>query len=318
MTMLVRLKPYNPRRGYKMRSYVGAGVHIREAVGWHEVPDDVAHKLSEVHADPQNPDTPYAFDVMTRDDAIAQEADEKRKAQERASANEPIKVRRVTPVDDRTDAASRTHYGRPMTDNHGRTHHARPDESDESRDVGALTTSDLPGAPSRRRTEEVGPEYDLAVADMSTQTVTRTGVQAAEQAPFLDGSELSADVPDVDVRNPDPRNLGHRSRGAYDDTPFVDGSRDAVVLPGADKRNPDPRNLGERGRGAYDDTPFVDGSIDAVRPPFIPAKTEEDQAQMTPPDAHTLPRTAVPGNPPHRVSRPAPKPLSRTRRDTTT
>lgn len=314
MSKLVRLKPFNPKKGYNMRSYTLKGIQIREENGWHEVPDDVADQFANIHADPENADTPFAFDVMSRDEAISFEQKEKRAQQERASASDPIRVRTVRPVDDTTDAADRTHYGRPVNvPNRARTHRARPDESDESRSYEALT--------GEKGRAEAGPtdlsddgEYDLAVADLSAQVAKEQGVRAAEQAPFLDGSRISAEVGEVDPRNPDPRNIGERARGAYDDTPFVDGSRDAVVGPTLDPRNPDPRNIGRRAEGAYDDTPFVDGSRDAVVAPFSPPKTPDDEAQMQDTDGTTPPRAdvapvAIPGAP----AKPA-KPPSRTRR----
>lgn len=301
MAKLVRLKPFNPRRGYFMRSYTLQGIRIREEDGWHEVDDDLAEKFAQIHATPDNPDSPLGFDVMDQSDALKYEAEQKRLAQQKATADEPIKVRRVRPVDDRSPAAADTRYGRPppTSANRARTHHPRPDETSESRNIAAITDGAVPGAP-RTGEEEGGEEYDLAIADLGSQATTQQGVRAAQQAPFLDGSQMSIRVGDPDKRNPDPRNLGERRLGAYDDTPFVDGSRDAVLPPqdtphGADPRNPDPRNTGSRAAGAYDDTPFVDGSRDAVVPPFTPPKTIEDEAQMQPVDGRTLPRVGAPG-----------------------
>lgn len=281
-----------------MRSYTLQGVRIAEQDGWHEIEDEaLAARFAAVRIDPENPDSLLAFDVMEKDAAIAYEAEQKRLAVVKATADDPIKVRRVRPVDDASPAAYATHYGRPpgTSPNRERTHLARPDETEASRNVSAVTGGEVPGAPLSPE-EEGGDEYDLAVADLGSQVVKqRGGVRAAEQAPFLDGSQMTARVGDPDKRNPDPRNLGERKRGGFDDTPFVDGSRDAVVPPqdsahGADTRNPDPRNTGMRAAGAFDDTPFVDGSRDAVIPPVMPPKTLEDEAQMQPVDASSPPR----------------------------
>ncbi len=312
MSMLVRLKPYNPRRGFTLRSYTLQGVQIREA-GWYEVSDELAQKFAEVHADPSNPESPYAFDVMSRDEAVRYEAEQKRLAQQKATAEDPIKVRRVRPVDDASAEAVATHYGRPpgTSANRARTHLARPDETEASRNVGALTQNAVPGAPALNPEEEPGEEYDLAVADLGAQVDLQQRA-AAEHVPFHDGSQVALRVGDPDKRNPDPRNIGHRALGAFDDTPFVDGSRDAVLPPqdaahGLDVRNPDPRNTGLRSAGAFDDTPFVDGSRDAVLPPFSPPSEsyapyddEEDDAASSPPRAvlTTLaPSPLLPGAP---------------------
>lgn len=301
MAKLVRLKPFNPRRGFTLRSYTLKGVKIDESSGWFEVPDELAAEFAEVHSDPSNPDTPYAFDVMTPDDAVRLEAEQRKLAAQKATAEAPIKVvRRIRPVDDASAAALDTHYGRPpgTSANRARTHLARPDESEASRNIGALTQGAVPGAPTLNEEEEGGEEYDLAAADLGMQVAKQQGVRAAEQAPFLDGSQMTARVGDPDKRNPDPRNIGRRQLGAFDDTPFVDGSRDAVIPPqdtdhGVDVRNPDPRNTGLRSAGAFDDTPFVDGSRDAVVPPIAVEKTLEDEAQMQPEDSVTPPRAAA-------------------------
>lgn len=79
---LVRLKPLNPRAGFKLRRYsdVRLKVQIRGDRGWHTVSDSVARKLAEVC---QNGNTRHdnellgiqsapAFDVaMTKDEARA-------------------------------------------------------------------------------------------------------------------------------------------------------------------------------------------------------------------------------------------------------
>ncbi len=297
MPKLVRLKPYNPQRGFKARSYTVHGVRIDEAKGWHEVEDSIADYLETVTVDPNNPESPYAFDVKSKEEAIRMAEREKIAAQVRAEPQNAIRItstqstrRGVVPVSsaDRA-AAAQTHYGRPYEANRSRTNVARPDESEASRDHALLTDeqqANVPGAPSRRSRRPAsagtsGEEYKLEVTDLSKQ-VDAGGHYAGNQQPFNDGSLLEADDRGVSAASPDPRNLGKRKEGAFDDTPFVDGSPDALA-PGdltADPRNPDPRNVGRRSAGAYDDTPFVDGSRDAVVAPASIPMDEEDRHQM--------------------------------------
>ena len=41
-TVFVRLKPYDPRRGYVLRRYTYRGIKFQEERGWFRVPKDVA------------------------------------------------------------------------------------------------------------------------------------------------------------------------------------------------------------------------------------------------------------------------------------
>jgi hypothetical protein len=79
--LLVRLRPYNPRKGLVLRKYTHAetGARFEEAMGWYKVPAAVAQKLRAVHQQPRDADTPLAFDVCT-----VVEAKEMDKAERRA------------------------------------------------------------------------------------------------------------------------------------------------------------------------------------------------------------------------------------------
>ena len=48
-TLLVRLKPYDPRRGHVLRRYTYAGIKFHEERGWYRVSKDVAAYLKTVH-----------------------------------------------------------------------------------------------------------------------------------------------------------------------------------------------------------------------------------------------------------------------------
>ena len=43
-TLLVRLKPYDPRRGFVLRRYTYRGIKFHEERGWYRVDKDVGRK----------------------------------------------------------------------------------------------------------------------------------------------------------------------------------------------------------------------------------------------------------------------------------
>ncbi|MBL9025658.1 MAG: hypothetical protein JNL21_25920, partial [Myxococcales bacterium] len=47
-TLLVRLKPYDPRRGHVLRRYTYAGIKFQEERGWYRVERPVAEYLRAV------------------------------------------------------------------------------------------------------------------------------------------------------------------------------------------------------------------------------------------------------------------------------
>ena len=68
-TMLVRLKPYDPRRKFVLRRYVYAGIHFLVTRGWERVPKAVADYLRDVRQKEFDPYSPPAFDVCTEAEA---------------------------------------------------------------------------------------------------------------------------------------------------------------------------------------------------------------------------------------------------------
>jgi len=89
MPKLVRLKPYDPKRGHYIRKYTTATTTFEESRGWYRVPDHLADYLATVHQLSEDPDSPLAFDVCSQEQAEAIDAAEKKKAEERARAAEP-------------------------------------------------------------------------------------------------------------------------------------------------------------------------------------------------------------------------------------
>lgn len=69
--LLVRLKPYDPRRGHVLRRYSFRGILFSAARGWFRVTEEVAEHLRGVHQRDHNPHSPLAFDVATEDEAKA-------------------------------------------------------------------------------------------------------------------------------------------------------------------------------------------------------------------------------------------------------
>jgi len=75
-TMLVRLKPYDPRRRFVLRRFAYAGILFHEERGWYRVPLEAADYLRSVRQLEFNPYSPPAFDVCTEEEARALEAQE--------------------------------------------------------------------------------------------------------------------------------------------------------------------------------------------------------------------------------------------------
>ena len=97
-TLFVRLKPYDPRRGYVLRRYTYRGIKFHEERGWFRVPKDVAEYLRAVHQSPGDEHSPLAFDVCSEAEAKNLETKEKEASVTRKTASDDIKV--SVPQDD--------------------------------------------------------------------------------------------------------------------------------------------------------------------------------------------------------------------------
>ncbi|OHD18504.1 MAG: hypothetical protein A2Y38_13880 [Spirochaetes bacterium GWB1_59_5] len=98
MAMLVRLKPYDAKRGILCRRYTVFGHRFDESRGWYKVPDEWAKYVKDLHQDQNDPDSPMLFDVVDEAGAKAMEEAERKKLEERAKAADPAEVQ-VTPID---------------------------------------------------------------------------------------------------------------------------------------------------------------------------------------------------------------------------
>lgn len=146
-TMLVRLKPYNPKRGCFLRRFTYKGLRFQEERGWYRVDLGVAKYLGDVRQVDSDPDSSPAFDVCTEEEARALEEKEKREKRQRARVGEAINV-------NETATEPFSSGSQPADD----------DEELDEEDAGEkpspdLTTADLPqnrapakaGKPSRRK-----------------------------------------------------------------------------------------------------------------------------------------------------------------------
>ncbi len=95
MTKYVRIKPFNPQKGFKSKTYTFQSQIFREEKGWYEVSDKLAAKLVDITNEPYNPESKPVFDVCTPEEAQALEDFEARKAVERAAAKNPHRVHNV-------------------------------------------------------------------------------------------------------------------------------------------------------------------------------------------------------------------------------
>jgi hypothetical protein len=89
-TMLVRLKPYDPRRGFVLRRFTYAGIKFHEERGWYRVDKAVADYLCTVHESPDRDFTPLAFDVCTEEEAKAIDAREESESRVRRTPSEAV------------------------------------------------------------------------------------------------------------------------------------------------------------------------------------------------------------------------------------
>lgn len=112
-TKLVRLKPYSIKRRHKLRrltflGYKFIGTERGNDPHWYKVPEDVARDLEKITQDPNDPDTPFAFDVVATDEdrKKLEHQDEEIRAREVEQAQGRGKSRSLRSVD-RGDLSSR-------------------------------------------------------------------------------------------------------------------------------------------------------------------------------------------------------------------
>ncbi len=96
--LLVRLKPYAPKKGYVLRAFTAFNVLFQEDKGWYQVDRHVGEYLRTIRCRPDQPGHAhfqlFAFDVCTPDEArkIAEAENEEAVQQGRAMPHKPNKV----------------------------------------------------------------------------------------------------------------------------------------------------------------------------------------------------------------------------------
>lgn len=94
MEKFVRLKPFNPKRGYKIRRYHIGGILFREDRGWYRMRDEaLLAKLERLTQDPSDPDSKPLFDICSEKEAMA--LDDKEQVKEGRAA--PKQAQAVAP-----------------------------------------------------------------------------------------------------------------------------------------------------------------------------------------------------------------------------
>jgi hypothetical protein len=89
MAKLIRLKPFDAKKGHVILRYTAYGSTFEASKGWYRVSDRVASYLATVHQEPNDEDSPLAFDVCSKEEAERIDEAEQKKADERARATEP-------------------------------------------------------------------------------------------------------------------------------------------------------------------------------------------------------------------------------------
>jgi|WetSurMetagenome_2_1015567.scaffolds.fasta_scaffold104444_1 hypothetical protein len=92
-TLLVRLKPYNPKRGHTLQRYCYSNIIFRTDRGWYRVEAKLAAELRSVQQVHTNQDSAPAFDVCTEEEARAIDEREADAAETRKSAGKSNVVR---------------------------------------------------------------------------------------------------------------------------------------------------------------------------------------------------------------------------------
>lgn len=91
-TLLVRLKPYDPRRGFVLRRFTYVGIRFQDERGWYRVERRVGEHLRAVRTVPTDKYAPLAFDVCTEAEAKALDAGESEAAKIKRNATDDLKV----------------------------------------------------------------------------------------------------------------------------------------------------------------------------------------------------------------------------------
>ncbi len=85
---LVRLKPYDPKRGFVLRRLTVRGITFKHSAGWYRVRADIAGYLDGVRQRPRDEHSPTAFDVKSETEARVLEEKEEVESREKKTTVE--------------------------------------------------------------------------------------------------------------------------------------------------------------------------------------------------------------------------------------
>lgn len=143
-TMFVRIKPYNPRKGYVLRRVTVEGQRFDED-RWYEVGAEFAARLEKLRQKDHKPESPPAFDVVTREQADEMDARRRREAERSAATATKVTSTRDLP---------RSRSMRAATEEEPPRRRAAKEEPE----------ADENAEPAEEETEDEFPEGDLAPA----------------------------------------------------------------------------------------------------------------------------------------------------------
>ena len=90
-TLLVRLKPFDPNRGFVLRRYTYRGIRFQEERGWYRVEKGVGEYLRTVRQS-ADPHASQAFDVCAEEEAKTLEVRELAESNPRRSVTDELSV----------------------------------------------------------------------------------------------------------------------------------------------------------------------------------------------------------------------------------
>jgi hypothetical protein len=171
---LVRIKPFDPKKGQLVKRFTVAGMNYREEQGWYPCRDEkIANALKSMH--PEGDESrPLIFDVCTVEEARELERRESRRARsERRSSEDVGEEEGILTT---RDVPTRSSKGK-------------------GRDVDRLE--------QLRRGEEEGPTSALAKMDQARRAAPENQPEGQQQKPppMLDPDPEGADLPSEDGRN---------------------------------------------------------------------------------------------------------------------
>jgi hypothetical protein len=222
--LLVRIRPFNPKAGNKVRTYTYQGVRYREEQGWYRVPYAQAQLLKDCLQDEDDPLSQNVFDVLPEDQALALEEQEAAR-RERASAARPNNAPSMRANDPRRKV---------------------------SEAQGVLTTADLRQEPTALTGGNVAPndEYPpngyppARVYPQPTPGGARANHSARSEEVDVDGLQQAAEA------GVDDKSLGVASANIMRDQ---DGASPNVLKAVQQTEDFGPDNLEGRGTGEEDD-----------------------------------------------------------------